>query len=381
MPTLPLAGTEISWANALSMHKERYSNKVSYILGLLAHCRSMEHLKRRLNWFFEQSNLSEQEIIELLSQDDIKTYLNILVRYDKQESIVIAKPEFILQMVGEILDFAGPSYYSNDSSYCRINALIGCIFDFNAFRDGKVIKSPCVKEKSLRWGYDSTLKKWDTAKFIEATNIRYCPYCNAETVYVIPKSDGAEDDNYRSALDHFLPVNRYPYLALSLYNLVPSCTRCNTSYKQGRDPLSLWEYNVIPRHSKDIEVLRTAHPYIEDIYSRFNMKLVLNNGCLELKLIAVSKDNLVYGRRLMETMFKWSKTYTRLFLSDAKRIAMNIQKIRPVYAEMFKRSWGRSTGLPLDMFICGFDVTRDDFLQQHLGKLKVDLFNRYARGI
>lgn len=51
-----------------------------------------------------------------------------------------------------------------------------------------------------------------------------CPYCNRE--YAIPRKlrRGRE---VHPEFDHFYPKSRYPYLALSLYNLVPSCHTCN----------------------------------------------------------------------------------------------------------------------------------------------------------
>jgi hypothetical protein len=32
-------------------------------------------------------------------------------------------------------------------------------------------------------------------------------------------------------LDHFIPKNKYPYFALSLFNLIPSCYSCNSKFK------------------------------------------------------------------------------------------------------------------------------------------------------
>jgi hypothetical protein len=43
----------------------------------------------------------------------------------------------------------------------------------------------------------------------------------------------------RPPLDHFLPRSAYPYLAVSLSNLVPSCAQCNSSIKSSSDPLAV----------------------------------------------------------------------------------------------------------------------------------------------
>ena len=51
--------------------------------------------------------------------------------------------------------------------------------------------------------------------------IPVCPYCNRLYITVLKRK------KVRPQLDHFFPKQRYPYLALCLYNLVPSCGVCN----------------------------------------------------------------------------------------------------------------------------------------------------------
>lgn len=36
-----------------------------------------------------------------------------------------------------------------------------------------------------------------------------------------------KDNKVYCQLDHFLPKSRYPYLSISLYNLIPVCSNCN----------------------------------------------------------------------------------------------------------------------------------------------------------
>ena len=62
---------------------------------------------------------------------------------------------------------------------------------------------------------------WNIAEFVRLLDIRYCPYCNAETVgtAMLPGRIHLPD------IDHIFSKNNYPLLALSLYNLVPACNR------------------------------------------------------------------------------------------------------------------------------------------------------------
>lgn len=76
-------------------------------------------------------------------------------------------------------------------------------------------------------------KHWNAYALCRESSYRLCPYCQlslAVTVYRDPKSKAL-----RPTLDHFYPKHLYPYLALSLFNLVPSCYTCNSSLKGGSD--------------------------------------------------------------------------------------------------------------------------------------------------
>lgn len=48
-----------------------------------------------------------------------------------------------------------------------------------------------------------------------------CPYCNRSYIFTSSKS------GTRPQYDHYFPKSKYPYLALSMYNLIPCCSICN----------------------------------------------------------------------------------------------------------------------------------------------------------
>lgn len=64
--------------------------------------------------------------------------------------------------------------------------------------------------------------------------ILVCPYCNRLYITVL------KSGKVRAQLDHFFSQSRYPYLALCLYNLIPSCGVCNQAKSEldtGSTPL------------------------------------------------------------------------------------------------------------------------------------------------
>jgi 5-methylcytosine-specific restriction endonuclease McrA len=103
-------------------------------------------------------------------------------------------------------------------------------------------------------------------------NIKSCLYCNSQyTLTVRPNSKTKTKFQY----DHFFPKKTYPYLSISLYNLIPSCASCNQSKSERNYSLS-----------------ELVHPYIEDFHNltqfqindEAHVKLLLNEKIPESKI-------------------------------------------------------------------------------------------------
>ena len=58
-------------------------------------------------------------------------------------------------------------------------------------------------------------------QWAEKIGVKICPYCNRNYIFTLSNS------KVRPQYDHFFPKSLYPYLALSMYNLVPCCAICN----------------------------------------------------------------------------------------------------------------------------------------------------------
>lgn len=73
---------------------------------------------------------------------------------------------------------------------------------------------------------------FDKRAFIRNSGLRVCPYCGMEIIKPTNRT--------KKQIDHFFPKSKYPFLALSYYNLIPSCDTCNESPRKGaKDPLVL----------------------------------------------------------------------------------------------------------------------------------------------
>jgi len=61
--------------------------------------------------------------------------------------------------------------------------------------------------------------------FAKQLNIKTCLFCNCQFATVIEPDNKKEKINFQ--FDHFYPKSKYPYLSMSIFNLVPICPYCN----------------------------------------------------------------------------------------------------------------------------------------------------------
>ena len=81
-------------------------------------------------------------------------------------------------------------------------------------------------------------------KILNAIGINVCPYCGRQFISSYVKD---VDEKNSADLDHFFVQEHYPYLALSLFNFVPSCHICNSRLK----------------HEKNFYENKHLYPYVE----------------------------------------------------------------------------------------------------------------------
>lgn len=141
------------------------------------------------------------------SQRHIRDYIGCLYEQDDGKSIVVKTIDELDRVVDAVERVKGANPGADWSTF---EGELAAIFDY---------------ERKFRDGAD-----WNSGKYIELLmdeGLQYCPYCNAkilEAYPVVPSGNGY----HKGPLDHFYDKSDYPYLALSIYNLIPVCERCNT---------------------------------------------------------------------------------------------------------------------------------------------------------
>lgn len=175
----------------------------------------------------------------------VRGLFQILLDHDKSndDSFLTSSPEKLWSLIKDYRHYVEVHRWRKDRSpYKECFELLEKIYSYKRFsRDKKalifdskknMLKTVCIEEvKEARYKGEV----WSSLSFIKSLNIKYCPYCNAETVYSIQFDGDDVVKSARSALDHYFPQSEYPFLGISLCNLVPSCTRCNTDIKRDRE--------------------------------------------------------------------------------------------------------------------------------------------------
>lgn len=80
----------------------------------------------------------------------------------------------------------------------------------------------CEGEGFHKLYYNFTQRKL-SKEWAELIGVSICPYCNRSYIFTLKKS------GVRPQYDHYFPKSTYPYLSVSMYNLIPCCAVCNTA--------------------------------------------------------------------------------------------------------------------------------------------------------
>lgn len=93
--------------------------------------------------------------------------------------------------------------------------------------------------------------KWDRHKILTILNVSVCPYCQRS---YIGKYIDKSKEKTTADLDHFYSQSEFPFLAVCLYNFIPSCQICNSRMKLNKETYNknLGEETIIHPHSNEV---------------------------------------------------------------------------------------------------------------------------------
>ena len=87
----------------------------------------------------------------------------------------------------------------------------------------RILRNDIFEKEYNNWGRRQGKKSYGAYKFVDTLKLKTCPYCNRNYTFIVDNDNG----KLRPEIDHFYPKSIYPFLAMSFFNLIPSCSICN----------------------------------------------------------------------------------------------------------------------------------------------------------
>ena len=217
-------------------------------------------------------------------------------------------------------------------------------------------------------------KSWDAYMFAKGIiRGRTCPYCNQNYTFVI--EDNEEDGRKicRPSIDHFYPQHEYPYLALSLYNMVPCCEVCNMRLKQMKkmqlEILNPYEFDMDEAFRFEFQfdmldekkgITMRMNPFNEDYIKTFQEY----KKTFHLELLY--NEHQATARKIYERYQKYGDGYFKqlqrlLGDGEQKEVAINEEEMREL----------RWSHIP----------SKEEILDEPLNKMRKDLIEHLEFGI
>lgn len=269
---------------------------------------------------------------------------------EKKLELFLKKYEAIIKSTKNI-DFTPAIHEFNinfqDADFNEAKDILNFYFNYDAFSEKK------------KWRE----RPWSAYKLCKVAKYFYCPYCQISPIDTsVGKKSG--DRSYRPQIDHALTKSDFPFLALTLGNLIPSCERCNGSAIKGRI-----NFNI--------------HPHLNPLVDpeAIGFELVLKNK--SLNSLAISKNNykfkividnlhLLAANNSIET-FKISSRY-KVLLDEAMSLAARA-RVESAREQMFKEKFPH---LEYKVDDCvGFNPLDDSYKNSAGGKMKLDVFRQW----
>lgn len=297
-------------------------------------------------WYLEKPSEKDLNAYKALFYDKIQKKIEkkiekdscfkILLEEDNIEKLLISEPKELYELNKDLMKKI-TGYYPDDPVEYKGNDEVKKlqeIFNYNTLISGN---------------------KDNSYKIAEIKGRNTCTYCNRQYTITL-KEDG--EFITRPQFDHWFPKSVFPLLALSFYNLIPSCSICNSSAK-GEQIFSFKK--LIHPYKRSSPETDFRFSYLPDGKGGWKIDLYNLKG-VEKDTFEVFKLRDIYNyhykleaKDLLDLAIKNNGTYIEWLLNDMKE-----KKIAPSYEEAYRLLFGTE-----------YDIKK--VLDRPFSKLKRDL--------
>lgn len=151
-------------------------------------------------------------------------------------------------------------------------------------------------------------------------SIKTCVYCNAQLAVVVKKTTGQTQAKFQ--LDHIRPKSKYPFLAISFFNLCPSCGNCNAAKSDNPVEFDLYTDNPCD----------DLNPFLFYVTKASIVEYMTSHNEESLKIGFLSTD----GHRVLSKDHDKNFCITGIYNTQKDIVAELIQK-KEIYTESYKQ--------------------------------------------
>lgn len=297
-------------------------------------------------WYLEKPSEKDLNAYKALFYDKIQKKIEkkiekdscfkILLEEDNIEKLLISEPKELYELNKDLMKKI-TGYYPDDPVEYKGNDKVKKlqeIFNYNTLISGN---------------------KDNSYKIAEIKGRNTCTYCNRQYTITI---EGDGEFITRPQFDHWFPKNVFPLLSLSFYNLIPSCSICNSSAK-GEQIFSFEE--LIHPYKRSSPETDFKFSYLPDGEGGWKIDLYNLKG-VEKETFEIFKLKDIYNyhykleaKDLLDLAIKNNGTYIEWLLNDMKE-----KEIAPSYEEAYRLLFGTE-----------YDIKK--VLDRPFSKLKRDL--------
>lgn len=210
-------------------------------------------------------------------------------------------------------------------------------------------------------------KQYDAYDLAGNLNINTCTYCNRLYTITVVKGVSAGEHITRPQFDHYFSKSEYPLLALSFYNLIPSCAVCNSTLKGDQN------------FSMDTHI----HPYVDDCINNFRFSFTPDNTSslkgrgknLQVTIETDSDKDKKLVEKIHRTfdVFKIIDTYNG-HTDEVRDLILLKEVMSEKYLEILKKTY-KLTISDDELYRLAFGAYQDEseFHKRPFSKLKKDL--------
>lgn len=309
-------------------------------------------------WYLEKPSEKDLNTYKELFYEKIKNKIDkdgcfkFLLEEDNIERLLISEPKELYELNNKLM-----TEFIEDYSVDELK-------EYQKAKEKKVKKETSLKNKYNKLKEIQTIFNYNTLvsgnkdnsyKIVEIKGRNTCTYCNRQYTITL-KKDG--EFITRPQFDHWFPKSIFPLLALSFYNLIPSCSICNSSAKG--DQIFSFKKLIHPykRSSPETDF---RFSYLPDGKGGWKIDLYNLKG-VEKETFEVFKLKDIYNyhykleaKDLLDLAIKNNGTYIEWLLND-----MGKKEIVPSYKEAYRLLFGTE-----------YDIKK--VLDRPFSKLKRDL--------